>query len=329
MEEQIYYSQNFDKLRAYAGSRKIQSPDSIIARGIQLSTKITDKERVKDLTHKVLRGQSVAQKDNYDIFLFGIAESIEQTKSSTSSIKEYFSWIEEAQHIIRRMTDGFVTHEDIKEKNDFIEHSFQRETELLVCLALYEKSDNPLAKKRHSELMLKLCRLRQLRSALIVNTKDKADERERTPQEKAKLEYTHKLLRIMRQADEEGNYNDLSILNSMKKLGIDHANDIEFYEGYSFYTRMLDNHRLFIEMQQRDRILEYDRLLKVLHQQRFESLEKEKSQHIRRERTYDTMEEHLDDEEYEKRQIHKRHQRAFDLERFKQIQALRGRSNNC
>ena len=82
-------------------------------------------------------------------------------------------------------------------------------------------------------------------------------------------------------------------------------------------------------MQQRDRILEYDRLLKVLHQQRFESLEKEKSQHIRRERTYDTMEEHLDDEEYEKRQIHKRHQRAFDLERFKQIQALRGRSNNC
>ena len=68
MEEQIYYSQNFDKLRAYAGSRKIQSPDSIIARGIQLSTKITDKERVKDLTHKALRGQSVAQKDNYDIF---------------------------------------------------------------------------------------------------------------------------------------------------------------------------------------------------------------------------------------------------------------------
>lgn len=221
----------------------VRSPRDIIAEGVRRSTKITDEKTVTALTEKALKGEPYGQQGNYDVFFFGIAESLENIRCETNSQNEYFTMIEDAQRIMDHMTDGFVSEEDLREKHHFIDDSYQREAEILTCLSLYERSDHPRAKERHAELLLKLRRLRQLRSALIVNTKDKADQKPLTPDELRRLHLTIRALNDIREADEQGDYDNEINRRHLELLQISHMNDFEFYPNYSFYTRMLEDQR--------------------------------------------------------------------------------------
>ena len=220
-----------------------KSPKEIIAEGVRKSTQISDEKTIALLTEKALQAESGTKVKGYDSFLFNIAESLENIRCETSSQNEYFSWIDESNNILKRMNDGIVTDAELHERNHFISMSWQRETELLTCLALYEQSDNPMAKKRYNELRIKLVRLRQIRSALMINTKSSSDQEKITAAEQARIRQTIKTLEEMQEYDEYGDYNNQALLEHLRQLQISHEKDFEFYNGYSFYTRMLEEQR--------------------------------------------------------------------------------------
>lgn len=220
-----------------------KSPREIIAEGVRKSTQINDEKTITLLTEQALRADSGTKVKGYDSFLFNIAESLENIRCETSSQNEYFSWIDESNKILKQMNDGIVTDDELHERNHFISMSWQRETELLTCLALYEQSDNPMAKKRYNELRIKLVRLRQIRSALMTNTRSSSDQEKIKAAEQARLRHTIRTLEEMREYDEYGDYNNQALLEHMRQLQISHEKDFEFYKGYSFYTRMLEEQR--------------------------------------------------------------------------------------
>ena len=119
-----------------------QEPRKVIAQGVVLSTGIADKDKVTELTDRAIKGESAAKNGNYDIFLFGIAESLEKIKCETSSINEYFEWMDEAQHIMDNMTDGFVTPQDLAEKNHYI---FRSKT---CIFSIWERSSSLMIRRR-------------------------------------------------------------------------------------------------------------------------------------------------------------------------------------
>ena len=252
------YMQSLYRFSQELKKRQMKAPRDLVADGITRSTNISDKKTVAELTDKAMRGEAYTKDGSYDTFLFNIAESLETTRSGTSSQNEYFSWISNAQKIMDHMRDGRVTLDDLREKDDFIDMSWQRESEILVCLGLYEKSNNPLAKNRHDELVVKLQRLRQIRSALANGTKDKADFRPLTPEEKRRFERHRQALKEMEECSASKAYHN-SLLGG---LGISHQNDVEFYRGYSFYTRMLEDQRRYDEMDEQE--AEYESLRNLM-----------------------------------------------------------------
>ncbi len=242
-----------------------KSPQEILAEGVRLSTKITEPRTVEQLTEKAMNAEAYAKEGGHDVFLFGIAESLENTRCGTTSQNEYFGWIDEGKRIMRHMRDGFVSFQDLHERDDFIKMSWQREAELLVCLALYEKSDHPQAKVRYAELLLKLQRLRQIRSALLVGTNNKADQRPFSEAERSRMLSYLDALDGMEEYDSSGDYHNLHLLQELQMLGISHMNDAEFYYGgYSFYLRMLEEQRRIIaqkrekeEKEEKEKLYEY------------------------------------------------------------------------
>lgn len=114
--------------------------------------------------------------------------------------REYFRWLDETENIIKHMNDGFVSHEDLSERNEFLEMSYQRETELMVCISLYQNSVFKGAKDKANELTYKLTKLRQMRSMIKQTTKDQADRKvEKSEYEKA-LEY-YRAVRQLKEHD--------------------------------------------------------------------------------------------------------------------------------
>ncbi len=181
-----------------------------------------------------------------DTFYYNQASSIERINCETSTMNEYFTWIDEGQQIIKHMNDGFVSEDDLLEKNAFVDMSFQRETELLTCLGLYDKSyqmGNQDALVKGKELRLKLQKLREIRSSILVTTGNEADKKvSREDYEKA-LHYYRLLgkMRDMGQSPTEAQLADFALM--AQELKIAHNMDVELLPGYSFYTRLLEDVR--------------------------------------------------------------------------------------
>ena len=238
------YMQCMDQVNQAAMKKNRKSPREIIAVGIEKSTGISDTETVNRLADKVLADEIKEQEANHDVFLFSIAESLENIRCETTSENEYFSWIDGAKKIMEHLTDGYVSFKDIHEKDAFIKMSWQRETELLTCLGLYEKSNHPLAKERYAVLKIKLQRLRQIRSALLTGTKNSPDWLHLSPEEKARLRGYVKVLDDMKANDADGDYHNMGLMQRMQELQMSHMYDVEFcYAGYCFYQRMLEDQR--------------------------------------------------------------------------------------
>lgn len=101
-----------------------------------------------------------------------IADLIESTNCETSSMNEYYRWISATAEIVRNTSDGDVTEQDIAERRDFISMAYDREAEILLCLALYEAAGSERNKEKIDMLKFKLARLREMRS-IVSNTTDR------------------------------------------------------------------------------------------------------------------------------------------------------------
>lgn len=152
-----------------------------------------------------------------------IANLIEENNCETSSMNEYYRWISMTAEIVQRTTDGEVTHSDYKIRKNFIDMSWDREAELLLCLSLYEASGNKYQGK--CDLMLfKLARLREMRS-IVRNTPQKIT----TPKEHMRLQAYYKhCLRLL--AEKEKYVADI---NYNLKLNINHSNDEDLNANFS------------------------------------------------------------------------------------------------
>lgn len=98
-----------------------------------------------------------------------LADLIEQSSCETSSMNEYYRWVSATAEIISHTSDGEVTDQDISERKNFINMSFDREAEILLCLALYQASGREHNKDKIEILRFKLARLREMRS-MVSNT---------------------------------------------------------------------------------------------------------------------------------------------------------------
>lgn len=77
---------------------------------------INDGEENKKLSQFV---NDLAEAIEKDTFYFEQANSIERINCETSTMNEYFTWIEEGQTIVKHMNDGEVTPQDFAEKMTF------------------------------------------------------------------------------------------------------------------------------------------------------------------------------------------------------------------
>ena len=98
-----------------------------------------------------------------------IADLIESTNCETSSMNEYYRWINVTAEIVRKTSDGDVTQEDVNERQDFLAMSNTREAEIMLCLALYQAAGGEHNKDKINMLQFKLARLREMRS-IVSNT---------------------------------------------------------------------------------------------------------------------------------------------------------------
>lgn len=110
-----------------------------------------------------------------------LADLIEKNNCETSSMNEYYRWISATAEIVRNTGDGEITKEDLDERKDFITMSFDREAEILLCLALYEAAGIAHNKEKIDMMRFKLARLREMRSIVssTPNKITKSKERER------------------------------------------------------------------------------------------------------------------------------------------------------
>lgn len=117
---------------------------------------------------------------------FEVALSIQSMESETTPLEEYWRFIKEGQDVLTEMTTDGVKPDELVHRNNFIGHLDQRETEMRVCMALYASSNNPAAKEKYNEMLVKLAKLMEIRSAIKNGTKNSADEPTKEEKELAK-----------------------------------------------------------------------------------------------------------------------------------------------
>ena len=199
-----------------------------------------ENKKLADFSHKL------ADAVEKDTFYFEQANSIERINCETTTMNEYFTWIEEGQGIIKHMNDGKVTQEDVNERDSFIEMSVQREVELLTCLGLYERSinmGNLEAKVKFDELKLKLQKLREIRGAIQASCHHDVDKETKRDEYEAALEY-YRLLAFLRHIGTQPTQEQINEFRKRAEvLRVHHGVDVEFLPGYSFYTRLTDDVR--------------------------------------------------------------------------------------
>lgn len=156
-----------------------------------------------------------------------IADLIESTNCETSSMNEYYRWISATYEIVRNTSDGDVTEQDLADRKDFITMSYDRESEILLCLALYEAAGIERNKEKIDLLKFKLARLREMRS-IVSNTTDRV----KINSEKLHLycQYCRKLLEL--------NYKNPQNFNLKLNLNINDNEDEELSDDFSYLDHL-------------------------------------------------------------------------------------------
>ncbi len=189
-------------------SQEEEKKAKIIERGLERARpnladrekEVAKKQLMEKIGSKISNDKELTASDlEIDTLAFAVAESLQTMESETCPVNEYFEWIDEAQDVIRNMTDGNITDDDIDKREDFLSDLDQRETEMRVYMALYARCSSPAAKERLAFLQTKLAKLMELRSAVKAATKSreeaekfqevKEEEKKRAEQYAAELEY--------------------------------------------------------------------------------------------------------------------------------------------
>lgn len=160
-----------------------------------------------------------------------IADLIEKNNCETSSMNEYYRWISATADIVRHTGDGEVTESDASERSEFITMSYDRESEILLCLALYESAGREKNRGKIDMLRFKLARLREMRS-IVRNTSGMVNAKSYEEKEKLRLYYDYCANLLSQKADYEPN------LNLKLKLNINHSNDEDLEEDFSYLNHL-------------------------------------------------------------------------------------------
>lgn len=163
-----------------------------------------------------------------------IADLIESTNCETSSINEYYRWINVTAEIVQNSTHAHITEENISERNTFIAMSQSREAEILLCLALYEGANNPHNKEKIDILHFKLARLREMRS-IVNNTPSRATRCNRDCNNECN-EHLQKYLTYCKELQKQKiNFNEN--INLTLNLNINHS-DEDMAENFSYLDHL-------------------------------------------------------------------------------------------
>lgn len=156
-----------------------------------------------------------------------IADLIETTNCETSSMNEYYRWISVTNEIVRNTSDGDITEQDIGARKEFLNMSNDRESEILLCLALYEAAGVEQNKEKIDMLRFKLARLREMRS-IVRNTSDQV----KINSDKLHLycKYCRKLLEL--------NYNNPENFNLKLNLNINDNKDEDLADDFSYLDHL-------------------------------------------------------------------------------------------
>lgn len=170
-----------------------------------------------------------------------IADLIEKNNCETSSMNEYYRWISATADILRHMNDGQITHEDVGERNEFINMSYDREAEILLCLSLYEGAGKAANKAKMDILKFKLARLREMRS-IVKNTSKMVNSKSFEDRNKIQ-EYYDYCANLLSQKE-----NYISDFNLILNLNINHNSDEDLEEDYSYINYL---RQVVLEMMRR------------------------------------------------------------------------------
>ena len=178
-----------------------------------------------------------------------IAELIEQTRAETASMNEYYRWVNVAADIVKHTGDGLVTRDDAAERRAFISMSYNRETELLLCLALYQGAGPQTYQDQIDLLAFKLDRLRELRH-IVFNTSRTIASQKRGGKDQLRQYYDYCQL-LLKQ-----NLRDISKFRLKLKINRYDNMDDEDYENDIFYLDYLRKIVLYMIRKRRRRFLQ-------------------------------------------------------------------------
>ncbi|MBQ7660067.1 MAG: hypothetical protein IJS26_04970 [Alphaproteobacteria bacterium] len=188
---------------------------------------------VEDLRFVVANGMEKAPLDERN-FLY--ATSIENLNSETSSVEEFFRWLSETTTILKHMNDGYVTEDDAKERQSFLDFTDQREGELMVCLGLYQSCRSPQAEERAKFIRYKLQKLREMRTSIKFLTKEGSDVMSTRSEYDVAIPY-YKYFKNLQKLP----FGYDVPYEERQKLGIDHSADRDMASDYDFYAKLVND----------------------------------------------------------------------------------------
>lgn len=223
--------------------QELANPKIIIAQAVKREYPTLPYEEVQKATRELVLAPRKAtikvgkEEVKVEDLQFKIAESIELLNSETNSSQEYFSWFEDCSEIIQHMNDGYVTDRDLNERNDWISYSYTREAEIMTCLALYQNSAFPEAKKKYEQLYNKLVKLRQIRNAIKETTGGNSDETRERIEHMLQMVDPRKAVLFMAAMQEFKKHEERWNMprSTLRKLRMYRGNDDDIYGEYDYF----------------------------------------------------------------------------------------------
>ncbi len=193
----------------------------------------------KSAAHDVLRELILSPKSdsiNVGNLQYSRAEIIKELQPRLNGENEekpfderYHDLLESALKTIKHMNDGYITEEDYKERNNFLDKINKKEFQVFTLLALLESCHSSEDSELIRQLIYKVRSLRELNDLIRLYTKDAvAVNTDVRDYEQAKLIY--KMLKSLQSLG----YGYTISPKEKENLGISHDDDEDLSEDYSF-----------------------------------------------------------------------------------------------
>ncbi len=193
----------------------------------------------KSAAHDVLRELILSPKSdsiNVGNLQYSRAEIIKELQPRLNGENEekpfderYHDLLESALKTIKHMNDGYITEEDYKERNNFLDKINKKEFQVFTLLALLESCRFSEDSELIRQLIYKVRSLRELNDLIRLYTKDAvAVNTDVRDYEQAKLIY--KMLKSLQSLG----YGYTISPKEKENLGISHDDDEDLSEDYSF-----------------------------------------------------------------------------------------------